>query len=72
RAFVSMIAYKVAKELGLKIDKPSRSLIVAATGTTSRSLGIIRNLSVKIQSRTILINVKVIPATLYLLLLKNN
>jgi hypothetical protein len=34
-ASVSIIAHKVVKELGLKIDEPSRSLIVAATGTTS-------------------------------------
>ncbi|CAG8753604.1 6439_t:CDS:1, partial [Dentiscutata heterogama] len=72
RAFVSMIAYKVAKELGLKIDKPSRSLIVPTTGTISQPLKIIRNLPVKIQGRTIPIDVEVLPATSYLLLLGNN
>ncbi|CAG8493405.1 3288_t:CDS:2 [Dentiscutata heterogama] len=33
-----MITHKVVKELGLKIDKPSKSLIIATTGTTSQLL----------------------------------
>ena len=58
--------------MGLKIEEPSQSLIVVATGTTSRPLEIICNLPIKIQERTIPIDVEVVPATSYSLLLGND
>ena len=48
RASVSMISHQTVKELGLKIEEPSKSIIVAATRTTFRSLEIIRNLPIRI------------------------
>ena len=71
-AFVSMIFYQTVKELGLKIEEPSKSIIIAATGTTSRLLGIIRDLLIRIQGRLIPIDVEVVPATSYSLLLGND
>jgi len=71
-ASVSMIAHDAVKELGLKIEEPSQSLIVGATGISSRPLGIIRNLPVKIQGRIIPIDVEVVPTTSYSLLLGND
>ncbi|CAG8626277.1 36445_t:CDS:1, partial [Racocetra persica] len=51
KASVSMILHQTIKELDLKIKILSKSLIVAATGTTSRSFEIIKNLLIRIQSQ---------------------
>src|SRR6185437_6665497 len=53
----------------LKIEAPSSSLIVSATGPSVRPLGIIKNLSIKIA--TISLDVEVMNATSYSLLLGN-
>jgi hypothetical protein len=71
-AAVSMISHQTVKDLGLKIEEPSTSLIVAATGTTSRPLGIIRNLPIRVQGKLIPLDVEVVPATSYSLLLGND
>ena len=67
-----MISHQTVKELGLKIEEPSKSIIVAATGTTSRPLGIIRNLPIRVQGRLIPLDVEVVSATSYSLLLGND
>jgi hypothetical protein len=71
-ASVSMIAHSVVKELGLKIEQASTSLIISATGTSARPLGIIKDLLVEIEGALIPINVEVVPATSYTLLLGND
>lgn len=71
-ASVSMIAHSVVKELGLKIEQASNSLIVSAIGTSTRPLGIIRNLPIEIEGIQIPITVEVVPATSYSLLLGND
>ncbi|CAG8589915.1 28944_t:CDS:1, partial [Racocetra persica] len=71
-ASVSMILHQTVKKLDLKIEEPLKSLIVAATGTTSRPLGIIRNLFIRIQDRLIPLDIEVVPATFYSILLENN
>src|SRR5260364_373398 len=45
-ASISMIAHKVVQDLGLKIEQAS-SLIISATGTSARPLGVIRDLPVE-------------------------
>ena len=72
RASVSMISHQTVKKLGLKIEESSKSIIIAATETTFRSLEIIRNLPIRIQEWLIPIDVEVVPATSYSLLLRNN
>jgi hypothetical protein len=67
-----MISYQIVKELGLKIDTCSSSLILSATGLSIRPLGIIKNLSIEIERITILIDVEVMDATSYSLLLGND
>ena len=67
-----MIAHQTVKELGLKIEQASTSLIVTATGTSTRLLGIIKDLPVEIEGMTIPITVEVVPATSYSLLLGND
>ena len=67
-----MISYQVVKKLGLKIEAPSTSLIVSAAGSSVRPLGIIKNLPIEIEGTTIPLDVEVINATSYLLLLGNN
>jgi len=67
-----MIAHNVVKELGLKIEQASSSLIVSAIGTSTRPLGIIKDLSVEIEGVIIPITVEVVPATSYSLLLGND
>ena len=67
-----MIAYQLVQDLGIKIEQASLSLIISATRTPSRSLGIIRDLPIEIDSVCILITVKVVPATSYSLLLEND
>jgi len=67
-----MIAHQTVKELGLKIEQASTSLIVTATGTSTRPLGIIKDLPVEIEGMTIPITVEVVPATSYSLLLGND
>ena len=67
-----MIAYQLVQDLGLKIEQASLSLIIPATGTPSRPLGIIRDLPVEIDSVCIPITVEVVPATSYSLLLGND
>ena len=71
-AAVSMIAYSVVKELGLKIDTCSSSLIVLATGSSIRPLEIIKNLLIEIKGITISIDFKIIDTISYSLLLSNN
>src|SRR5207237_4328255 len=71
-AAVSMIAHSVVKELGLKIEHASNSLIVSAVGTSTRPLGIIRDLPIEIEGARIPITVEVVPATSYSLLLGND
>src|SRR6201988_1087144 len=71
-AAISMIAHQTVKELDLKIEQASTSLIVTATGTSTRPLGIIRDLPVEIEGVTIPITVEVVPATSYSLLLGND
>ncbi|CAG8837282.1 22031_t:CDS:1, partial [Racocetra persica] len=53
----------------LKIEEPSKSLIVAATSTTSRPLEIIKNLSIKIQGQLILLDIKIVSDISYSILL---
>ena len=67
-----MIAHNVVKELGLKIEQASSSLIVSAIGTSTRLLGIIKDLSVEIEGVIIPITIEVVPATSYSLLLGND
>ena len=67
-----MIAHNVVKELGLKIEQASSSLIVSAIGTSTRPLGIIKDLPVEIEGVIIPITVEVVPATSYSLLLGND
>ncbi|CAG8550518.1 100_t:CDS:2 [Scutellospora calospora] len=62
----------IVKELGLKIEHASTSLIVSAVGTFTRPLGIIRNLPIEIEGARIPITVEVVLATSYSLLLGNN
>ena len=71
-AAISMIAYQTVKELDLKIEQASTSLIVTATGASVRPLGIIKDLPVEIEGVTIPITVEVVPATSYSLLLGND
>jgi hypothetical protein len=71
-AAVSMIAHDIVKELGLKIQQASSSLIVSAIGTSTRPLEIIKDLPVEIEEVTISITVEVVPATSYSLLLGND
>src|SRR5262249_41957100 len=71
-AAVSMIAHQTVKDLGLKIEQASTSLIVTATGSSSQPLGIIRDLPVEIEGITIPVTVEVVPATFYSLLLEND
>ena len=70
-AAISMISHQVVKELGLKIKAPSTSLIISATGPSTRPLGIIKDLSVEIKGVIIPLDVEVMSATSYFLLLDN-
>jgi len=67
-----MIAHNVVKELGLKIEQASSSLIVSAIRISIRPLGIIKDLPVEIEGVIIPITVEVVPATSYSLLLGND
>jgi len=71
-ASISMISYQIVKELGLKIDTCSSSLIVSATGPSIRPLGIIKDLLIEIEGITIPIDIEVMDATSYSLLLGND
>ena len=71
-ASISMIAHRVVKELGLKIDQTSSSLIVAATGNSTRPLGIIRDLPVEVDNTVIPVDVEVVDVNSYSLLLGND
>ena len=71
-ASISMIAHQLVQDLGLKIEQASLSLIIPATGTPSRPLGIIRDLPIEIDGAIIPITVEVVPATSYSLLLGND
>ena len=62
---ISIISYQIIKELGLKIDTCSSSLIVSATGPSIRPLGIIKDLSIEIEGITIPIDIEVIDTTSY-------
>ena len=67
-----MILYQIIKELGLKIDTFSSSLIVSATGPSIRPLGIIKSLPIEIEGMTIPMDIEVMDATSYSLLLGND
>ena len=67
-----MISYQIVKELGLKIDTCSSSLIVSATRPSIRPLGIINDLPIEIERITISIDIEVMDTTSYSLLLGNN
>src|SRR5437868_9631625 len=69
---ISIISCQIVKELGLKIDTCSSSLIVSAIGPSIRPLGIIKDLPIKIERITISIDIEVIDTTSYSLLLRNN
>ena len=69
---ISMISYQIVKELGLKIDTCSSSLILSATGPSIRPLEIIKNLPIEIEGITIPLDVEVMDATSYSLLLGND
>ncbi|CAG8701643.1 4812_t:CDS:1, partial [Scutellospora calospora] len=56
---VSMIAYSIINELGLKIEHASTSLIVSAVRTSTRLLGIIKDLPIEIEGARIPITVEV-------------
>src|SRR6185437_12360805 len=71
-AAISMISNQVVRELGLKIEAPSSSLIVLATGPSVRPLGIIKNLPIEIEGTIIPMDVEVMNATSYSLLLGND
>ena len=71
-ASISMIAHKTVKELGLTIEQTSNSLIVPAVGISTRPLGIIKDLPVKIDHITIPLTVEVVDTTSYSLLLGND
>src|SRR5439155_9979650 len=71
-ASISMISYEIIKNLGLKIDTFSTSLIVSATGPSVQPLGIIRDLPIEIEGITIPIDIEVIDSTSYSLLLGND
>ena len=62
----------IIKELRLKIEYASNSLIVSAVGTSTWPFGIIRDLSIEIEGARISIIVEVVPATSYSLLLGND
>ena len=67
-----MILHQVVKNLELKINFSSSSLIISATGPLVWPIGIIKNLLIKIKGTTISLNIKVILAFFYSLLLENN
>ena len=69
---VSMIAYKVVKELGLKIKQASSSLIMFATGNSTRPLGVIHDLPITIDQTTIPVTVEVVDVTSYYILFGND
>src|SRR5437868_14205854 len=69
---ISMISYQIVKELELKIDTCSSSLILSATGPSIRPLEIIKNLSIEIEGITITIDIEVMDTTFYSLFLGNN
>ena len=67
-----MIAYKVVKELGLKIEQASSSLIMSATDNSTRPLGVIHDLPITIDQTTISVTVEVVDVTSYFILLGND
>ena len=67
-----MISYQIVKELGLKIDTCSSSLILSATRPSIRPLGIIKNLPIEIKGITIPLDVEVMNAISYSLFLGND
>ena len=73
-ASISMISYQIVKELELKIDTDtcSFSLILSAIRPSIRPLGIIKNLSIEIEGITIPLDIEVMDATSYSLLLGND
>ena len=67
-----MISHKVVKELGLKIEAPSTSLVISAIGPFVRPLGIIKDLLIEVERTSIPLDVEVISAATYSLLLGND
>ncbi|RHZ53015.1 hypothetical protein Glove_452g36 [Diversispora epigaea] len=71
-AAISIITRDAMKQLGYEIEEASKSIILPATGKKTQPLGVIHDLPITIQGQTIPINVEVIDAATYSLLLENN
>jgi hypothetical protein len=71
-AAISIITCDAMEQLGYEIEEASKSIILPATGVKTQPLGIIRDLPITIQGQTIPIDVEVIDAATYSLLLGNN
>jgi hypothetical protein len=71
-AAISIITREAMEQLGYEIEEASKSIILPATGKRTQPLGVIRDLPITIQGQTIPIDVEVIEAATYSLLLGNN
>jgi hypothetical protein len=71
-AAISIITRDAMEQLGYDIEEASKSIILPATGERTQPLGVIRDLPITIQGQTIPIDVEVVEAATYSLLLGNN
>ncbi|RHZ79395.1 hypothetical protein Glove_147g60 [Diversispora epigaea] len=71
-AAISIVTRDAMEQLGYEIEEASKSIILPATGKKTQPLGVIRDLPITIQDQTIPIDVEVIDAATYSLLLGNN
>ncbi|RHZ71760.1 hypothetical protein Glove_253g84 [Diversispora epigaea] len=71
-AAISIVTRDAIEQLDYEIEEASKSIILPATGKKTQPLGVIRNLPITIQGQTIPIDVEVINAATYSLLLGNN
>ncbi|RHZ77812.1 hypothetical protein Glove_172g9 [Diversispora epigaea] len=71
-AAISIVTRDAMEQLGYEIEEASKSIILPATGKKTQPLGVIRDLPITIQGQTIPIDVEVIDAATYSLLLGNN
>ncbi|RHZ65922.1 hypothetical protein Glove_310g40 [Diversispora epigaea] len=69
---ISIVTHDAMEQLGYEIEEASKSIILPATGKKTQPLGVIRDLPITIQGQTIPIDVEVIDAATYSLLLENN
>ncbi|RHZ53321.1 hypothetical protein Glove_443g6 [Diversispora epigaea] len=69
---ISIVTRDAMEQLGYEIEEASKSIILPATGKKTQPLGVIRDLPITIQGQTIPIDVEVIDAATYSLLLGNN